>query len=363
MNDQIVTMHDGRRHSVSRRRKILGLVAMLVAVVIAVGVWKFRGIDDFSPPGGGIELTFSTDVATLSGTLHLPQGDRSAPIVLFVHGDGPSNRYADGGYNPMINSFVEDGIGVFTWDKPGIGKSTGNWLDQDMDDRAAEALAALDTVRGATDTVDEAIGFLGFSQAGWVLPKIAAQTNDEIYFVIVGGASNWQDQGDYYAKVRLQGEGATASEIASYNESERRNDADFLGPPSDYEGYVASADPDDLMSEDRFGFVARNYLVDSTEDLQAITSPVLAIWGEDDLNVDARHEAVIYEQALANGHKNTEVVLWPDATHSLLRADKYNFQLSSQWSELRQLEALGQGRRVFAPGVIDYIANWIHQNS
>ncbi|VCU61916.1 hypothetical protein EPIB2_993 [Tritonibacter mobilis] len=32
-------------------------------------------------------------------------------------------------------------IGVLFWDKAGVGASTGNWLNQSMEDRANEALA------------------------------------------------------------------------------------------------------------------------------------------------------------------------------------------------------------------------------
>ncbi len=347
----------------TRQRKVLSLLVAGVVVLVSVALWRFRGVGDYSPPDGGVELTFSTDMAMLSGTLHLPEGDSSAPVVLFVHGDGPQDRYSGSGYNPMINMLVEDGIGVFSWDKAGIGESTGNWLDQDMADRAAEALAALDAVRSATDNSNESIGFLGFSQAGWVLPKIAAQTGDSTYFVIVGGATNWQNQGDYFTRIRLEREGAAQAMVDSEIESGRIDSAAFLGPPADYASYIRSTDPDDAMSAERFSFVARNYLVDSINELAVVAAPMLAIWGARDLNVDAKAEAQIYEQALVGGHENSAVVVWPDATHGLLRADKYNYQMSSEWPLLREIEAFGQGRRIHAAGSIDYIAEWIHQNS
>jgi len=35
---------------------------------------------------------------------------------------------------------------VFSWDKPGVGASTGNWLHQSMSDRADETLSAINAL-------------------------------------------------------------------------------------------------------------------------------------------------------------------------------------------------------------------------
>ena len=69
------------------------------------------------------------------------------------------------------------------------------------------------------------------------------------------------------------------------------------------------------MNEARFHFVAQNYFADSTEELPLIFSPVLAVFGQSDLNADALREAQIYEQSLANGHPDNEVLVWPEASH------------------------------------------------
>ena len=41
---------------------------------------------------------------------------------------------------------------------------------------------------------DIKVGYLGFSQAGWVIPIAATQSNPD-FSVIIGGAVNWRDQG------------------------------------------------------------------------------------------------------------------------------------------------------------------------
>lgn len=351
----------------NRRRTLRRGVAALLVIVLGVLVWQFRGVGDFEAPENSVELTFATERATLSGSLFMPNGDTSAPVVLFVHGDGPTDRLNGDGYSPLIHAFNDAGISVFSWDKPGVAKSSGNWLDQSMGDRAEEALAALEAVRSATKVT---IGFVGFSQAGSVLPKVAAQAGEETPFVIVGGVSNWQDQGDYFGRIRMQREGIPEAEIDAQIAAGRAEDATIFGPPADYAAYLATTTTDEPVSEDRFGFFAWNYREDSTAELAAMTNPVLAIWGADDLNVDARHEIVVYGEALTDGrvtshtdtdYRDREVVLWPQATHALTRSELGNYQLESQWPALRQLQLISDGRRIFAPGVLDFITGWIHQ--
>lgn len=342
----------------TRFRKIAIAVAVLAMISLVLGVWLFRGQRDYDLSRyDQRDLDFHTETATLAGTLIVPRGGNSAgPIVLFVHGDGPQDRFLDGGYAPMMNVFLDNGIGVYSWDKAGIGDSTGNWLDQSMNDRATEALAAFDAVRRETG-VDNQIGFIGFSQAGWVLPKVALVETDAFY-VIVGGATNWQQQGDYYATIRLRNDGKTDAEIQNHVAAGNADAERFFAPPANYETYLANTDDDPPMDEDRFRFVATNYTADSTDELPLITAPILAIFGEDDLNVDATKEAAIYEQALADNNPDNEVVLWPDASHSLLKP-AYNYQLGSQWPIFRSITAVADGRGIFAPGVLDFISDWI----
>jgi acetyl esterase/lipase len=109
--------------------------------------------------------------------------------------------------------------------------------------------------------------------------------------------------------------------------------------------------------------VAKNYFADSTAELPRILAPVLAIFGENDLNVDARREAQIYAQGLANGHPENEVAVWPEATHALLKKRWFNYQLPSQIPWYSNLYAIIAGRNMYAPGVIDHIADWVLRNS
>jgi len=113
---------------------------------------------------------FTAGDVSIEGSLVQPAGCNSQSTALIVHGDGPQDRWSASGYLPIVNALLDECIAVFSWDKPGIGGSTGNWLSQSMDDRAVVASAALEYVRNLDESSGKRIGYLGFSQAGWVIP-------------------------------------------------------------------------------------------------------------------------------------------------------------------------------------------------
>jgi len=327
---------------------ILALCAVGLLIVAGLALWRLgdhdlerRSSEHFSFEANGIQLT---------GTLWLPDRTVIAAVVL-AHGDGPQDRFAGGGYQPLINALLDAGIAVASWDKAGIGASQGNWLNQSMEDRAMETVAALDTLAMRID--DAPIGALGFSQAGWVLPRLAP--NQAEFIVLVGPAVSWRDQGAYYTATRLRLEGASESDIAdalarAEDENERLFGAEAQFDPSQFS---------DDMDEARWAFIQRNRDEDAREFLGALQTPTLAMWGENDLNVDAANDAAIYRAALLDQHQANDVVIVPNATHGLLKASPYNIQLTSSWPWYTVLRFLMEGRYAWAPGSLDMMIDWI----
>lgn len=297
-------------------------------------------------------FAFSSSENRLDGTLWLPDMPVEAGIVL-VHGDGPQDRTSGDGYAPFINAMLDAGIAVASWDKPGVGGSTGVWLRQSMDERAAETVAALLMLQSRFEGVR--VGALGFSQAGWVLPKLTS--NEADFIVLVGPAVSWQQQGAYYTRTRLERSGAALDTTAmdTVLAQEEEQNSRLFGPGSSYDPAVLR----DGLSENRWGFIQRNRLADATTDLQQLSLPLLGVWGTNDLNVDAVHDAAVYESTLDDAHPATRLHVLPDATHGLLKAGPYNYQLISQWPWRAQLRFLWEGRRAYTPGALDLITEWI----
>jgi alpha/beta superfamily hydrolase len=334
------------------RKCALTLISVTVVTGIGVAIWVADGLADFDLSGHDVrDVSFEVDDMVLAGTLVMPRDVRSPPIAVIVHGDGAQDRFSDGGYLPFINTLVDAGIGVFTWDKAGVGESTGNWLDQTMDGRADETMAAMRAIAAFDDINVDHVGFLGFSQAGWVLPRVANRI-EPAFTVIVGGAVSWRDQGTYFSRVRLASQGIPQAEIErQLSERTAQNDAVF-----DPAG--TSPAPTD-MDPARFRFVAGAYWETSRDLLSGMKGPVFAIWGEDDLNVDARSDADVFREQWRPQADDRRVVLVPNATHGLLRSDWFNYQLPSDWPWYLKYVFLGMGREAFSAQSVTQIADWI----
>lgn len=327
-----------------KRYGIWGAFAVLAALVFG-GLHAMRAFD--MPDHAGVsEHAFTVEGQRLSGTLVLPPETDEPPIVLIVHGDGPQDRWSDSTYLPMVNALVARGIGVFSWDKPGVGQSDGDWLAQSMADRTEEAVAAFKYLRDQQGYAHNALGFLGFSQAGWVLPRATTKTGAG-YAVLVGPAVNWRRQGAYYTSRRLEGEGHTSAGIARIvAQNLAENDQIFRDG--------AECARRDDMNAARCAFVRRNYGVDATDEVLAMTTPTLVLMGADDLNVDPSETAELYSR---NPRHDVRIV--PQATHSLLKARHFNFQIPADWTGLAGLRFLLTGPRAYAPGVLDEMSRWM----
>ena len=114
---------------------------------------------------------------------------------------------------------------------------------------------------------------------------------------------------------------------------------------------------------DRWNFIRQNRFANASGDLSRRDLPLLAIWGADNLNVDAQRNGATYRNLVPPDQLGTEVIIWPDATHGLLKSGPYNWQLATQWSWFAKARFIVEGRNAFAPRATDAIADWIGQIS
>ncbi|GAA3494539.1 CocE/NonD family hydrolase [Streptomyces prasinosporus] len=284
---------------------------------------------------------------TLNGVLATPKDGRERHgLVVYVHGDGPVDATHDDGYKPMWEANAKAGYASLSWDKPGVAGAPGNWLDQSMDDRADEAAAAIAWARARPDIDGDRIGLWGASQAGWVLPKVAART--PVRFVIaVSPAINWLRQGRYNLLAELRADGASAARTKAAiarSDTTRR----LLERRATFAEYVEATGGDTGgMTADRWGFVSKNYTADATQDLRALRGiPVLLTLAGHDVNVDTADTERVYRQVLDAGGA-LRVERYPQATHSLLR------QSIERSRAKTTLTALFSPRSLFANGFLD----------
>ncbi len=131
------------------------------------------------------EVSFRNGDVILSGTLLLPLTAGPHPAVVFLHGSGSEGRYAS---RFLAEYLTGHGIAALIYDKRGVGKSSGDWKLSNFNDLAADAIAAIDLLKGRKEINARKIGLYGHSQGGMLGPLVASRSKD-VAFVISGAGS------------------------------------------------------------------------------------------------------------------------------------------------------------------------------
>lgn len=126
------------------------------------------------------DTQFRSGAETLSGRLVLPKGKAAVPVVVLGHGSERTSALVEAFRQRLYPSA---GVGIFVFDKRGTGRSSGNYT-QDFEVLATDVAAAMGEARRLAAGRASRFGFLGGSQAGWVLPLAARKAPAD--FVIVG---------------------------------------------------------------------------------------------------------------------------------------------------------------------------------
>lgn len=302
------------------------------------------------------EVTFKHKNTSLSGHyLENTNGQPPKAVLLFVHGDGATSYDAEGYYTLIWEPLRQNGYAIFSWDKPNVGRSSGNWLNQTMPDRQSEVLAAIDFVQNKYNFTAQNTGLIGFSQAGWVLPAISNKDSKFGFVIGIGFATNWIEQGKYYTKTNRTLAGKNKQQVNTALTDYAKEISFFQQNPS-YSKYLDFAG-NEAMKKDRFHFVLNNFKSDSTQDHSAIKVPSLYLWGEKDLNVDVKQEFE-YWKIKNNDFVTTKLIA--NASHSMLDADSFSSQSigALQWMKLMWL-----GQDALAADFMPTILVWLeHQN-
>jgi uncharacterized protein len=170
-----------------------------------------------------LEVRFRSGRNVLAGTLTLPPGAGPHPAAVWVHGAGPNTR----NYFPDLPALVAGaGLAVLTYDKRGVGQSSGTFPGDRADVYAIGELArdaeAAARFLAAQPGIDRArVGLVGHSQGGWIAPLAATREPAVRFVVAFAGPSLSQGETDHWAQ--LAGAGQTRP-----TQSEEEMEADVL---------------------------------------------------------------------------------------------------------------------------------------
>ena len=309
------------------------------------------------------EITFESGKFHLAGELRRPLSDSKYPVVLIVHGDGPATSTKGGWYFPMMECFLQADYACFSYDKPGYGRSTGEFSRERLRHERAQILVdAIELLKKHPSIDPERIGLWGISQAGWVMP-LALKTTDDVAFMIAVscGGEDGIEQSAYLVGRQVL--------CAGYSEDEARRMEKLFAACCKAQTYNQYAEvakqlvenpavPRDMITgvapeqdwspraPDDEGFF------DPMEVIQHVGIPVLAFFGEKDTQVDPYQGKAAYEAALRKaGNTHFRVELMPGVDHDMI-------QCETGWMEERQKRSWGKWPN-FAPEYLDLMEEWL----
>ncbi|XVS66578.1 alpha/beta hydrolase family protein [Actinosynnema sp. CA-299493] len=295
-------------------------------------------------------VTFANAGVVLAGSLTSPDGGTPAPGVVMVGGSGPSDRDNDTHFPAIRRHLVDAGIAVLSYDKRGVGGSSGDWLDATIDDLASDAAAALDFLRARPEVRSGAVGLFGHSEGGWVVLRATALRDDVPWVVTNGGPATTPAVQDRYAlanALRRTG-GITDEEVdaalAGYDRviEAGRRDADLAeasrlaqSPPTAFSEHAAEVD------ERLWAFLKRKQDHDPVPDAVRLRCPHLAVFGAADDVVPVADSVHLFTAAARHPDRDPRATLtvevFPGADHRVRTG----------------------GGAGLAPGYLDALTRWI----
>jgi alpha-beta hydrolase superfamily lysophospholipase len=264
----------------------------------------------------------------LAGELVRP-GKQSKGVIVFVHGSGDGPRRA---YDIWTNFFLSRGWAVVVFDKRGSGSSTGDWHDADFVTLAGDVRRTVKWSRQQPQLAGLKIGLWGASQAGWIIPQLAAGGEVDFAIVQAGAIVPTDEFISQTLESELRAYGFPPDEIAKAQRYYRldvavsRSTQPFAAIEKAYaDASAAGAEwllkaPDPINSPDR-RFMAKIAGFDAAAFWQNVRIPLLVLFGGKDHVVPVGPNRSRLERLLSEaGKAQTQIVTLEDDNHLAMLA-------------------------------------------
>ena len=328
-----------------------------------------RDKDVATPPRNPVlrteEVHFRCKDNSLAGVLILPETPGPHPAIAFVYGSGPADRTYYGIAPHLWRHFARRGFACLAWDKPGVGRSTGDYNAQTFSDRAEEALAAVRFLRDRSEVRKDRVGLWGHSQGGTVAP-LAASLSGEVAFVIeVGGAQvvAWR-QDSLRVEAELRADGFPEDDIREAVEFTRLR-MDLIRGKGEFDALEkCHAAVEKRMwfkyagRCDRPLFYSARRMVeyDPGPAWERVRCPVLAIYGEKDTSLPANESLPIIRRGLDRaGNQDVTIKVFPRADHGLMTSETGGPKEARERAKAKE----PGGEPDFTPGYLDLMTRWL----
>jgi len=316
------------------------------------------------------------DGITLAGTLTLPDTAAPYPVVVLISGSGPQDRNETVfGHRPFLilaDCLTRKGIAVLRFDDRGVGGSTGDFSSATTEDFVDDALAAVDYLKQRKDIDASKIGLIGHSEGALVAPMAAVRSKDIAFIVLLAApAITGKDLLHIQAELIARTDGVSEETIEKslgvqdsvlvlatrFEDAEearekiRRLLEDALAQMTEEEKSAIGLNADliDKQLDEVLSPWFRFFLsYDPRPTLSKVTCPVLALYGQKDLQVPPLQNAVELEEALvAAGNDDVTVKILPGLNHLF------------QTCETGSPREYGTIEETVSPTALETISSWI----
>ena len=332
-------------------------------------------------PYSSEEVTFrNTDAGIdLAGTLTIPDGLGPFPGVVLVSGSGPQDRDESlMGHKPfwvLADHLSREGIAVLRFDDRGVGSSGGEFGTATSEDFTTDALAGVEYLEGQDRIATNRVGIVGHSEGGLIAPLAASRSERIAYIVMLAGPGIpgidiLVAQGELINRAAgvpeavIEMNARVQSTLADIAKEEP--DPEKAGPlmRSAMREEIALLPPAimEAIPESQIGDAAINTTVnqfnspwfrfflhyDPRPVLEQVSVPVLAIFGEKDLQVPHELNVPEIEAAFERGNNEAATVrVLPGLNHLFQKAE------SGAPSEYQQIE------ETFNQSALELVSSWI----
>jgi dienelactone hydrolase len=129
-------------------------------------------------------IHFVSGDVDLVGSVFKPATNVPRPGVVLINGSGNAPR---GQLLEYAEHLCSLGVTALTYDKRGSGESSGDWTTASLDDLAKDAANAVAYLNKLPQVDPNRVGVWGVSQAGWIIPLLAARSPDLAFAIVVTG--------------------------------------------------------------------------------------------------------------------------------------------------------------------------------
>lgn len=316
------------------------------------------------------------DNVKLAGTLTMPRGEGKFPAVVLITGSGAQDRDSTVlGHRPFLvlaDYLTRKGIAVLRVDDRGIGGSDSGSPLATTENYVGDVLAGVEFLKNRKEINSEQIGLIGHSEGGVIAPITAAASTDVAFIVMLAGAGQTGADTILTQMALISKKGGESDE----------NIAQAVDLQKDLFAIIKS-EPDDKLAENKINEMLagrkskmseqesrafaqteanikaqmslllspwyRYYLAyDPRPTLEKVKIPVLALNGENDLQISSKENLALISAALKAGkNKDFTVKSFPKLNH-LFQTSRTG--LPGEYKTIDE---------TIAPQVLEIITDWI----